>query len=134
MVFAIVAATLAIGSDAVSKDSTITKVVKVLQDMLAKSKKEGDEERTIFAKFKCFCDQNEADRTESIEDLGKEINVLSSKIEELQGSTGSLSTECAGLAADITANKKAMGEASSIRKKEHTEFVAEEDDMTEAIE
>lgn len=61
---------------AATKDSTITKVVKVLQDMLAKSKKEGDEERDIFAKFKCFCDQNEAEKTDSISDLSKEIEVF----------------------------------------------------------
>jgi len=133
-VFALVAASLAVSCDAAaSRDSTITKVVKILQDMLAKSKKEGDEERTIFAKFKCFCDQNEAEKKESISDLGKEINVLSSKIEELQGSTGGLSTECAKLQADIAANKNALAEATAIREKEHKEFKAEKADMEQAI-
>jgi len=133
-VFSLVAASLAVSCDAAaSKDSTITKVVKILQDMLAKSKKEGDEERTIFAKFKCFCDQNEAEKKESISDLGKEINVLSSKIEELQGSTGGLSTECAKLKADIAANKNALAEATAIREKEHKEFKAEKADMEQAI-
>lgn len=133
-VFSLVAASLAVSCDAAaSKDSTITKVVKILQDMLAKSKKEGDEERTIFAKFKCFCDQNEAEKTESISDLGKEINVLSSKIEELQGSTGGLSTECAKLKADIAANKNALAEATAIRDKEHKEFKTEKADMEQAI-
>jgi len=132
-VFALLFATLAVGSDAATKDSTITKVVKVLQDMLAKSKKEGDEEREIYAKFKCYCDDNEAEKKESIEDLGKEINVLSSKIEELQGSTGGLSSECAELRSDMMANELARGSAEEIRKKEHEAFVAEEEDMTQAI-
>lgn len=133
-VFGLVAASLVCGSDAAtSKDSTITKVVKVLQDMLAKSKKEGDEERTIFAKFKCFCDQNEAEKKDSISDLGKQINVLSSKIEELQGSTGGLSSECAGLAADIAANEQAQADAEAIREKEHDDFKAEKEDLEAAI-
>jgi len=131
-VFALVAASLAVGSNA-TQDSTITKVVKVLQDMLAKSKKEGDEEREIFAKFKCFCDQNEQEKKDSIADLGKEINVLSSKIEEIQGSTGGLSTDCAKLDADITATKNALAEAKSIRKKANAEFQAEVKDMSQAI-
>jgi len=33
------------------RDNTITKVVKLLQGMLDKSKAEGDEERKIYAKF-----------------------------------------------------------------------------------
>lgn len=126
-------ASLAVGCHASSKDSTITKVVKILQDMLAKSKTEGDEERDLFAKFKCFCDSNEAEKTESISDLGKEINVLSSKIEELQGSTGGLSSECAQLRSDMMANEQARNEAESIRNKANEEFVAESGDMTAAI-
>jgi len=133
-VFAVVAATLAVGSHAVAtQDKTITKVVKVLQDMLAKSKQEGDEEREIFAKFKCFCDQNEAEKKQSIKDFGKEISVLSSKIEELQGSTGGLSTECAKLTADIAANEAAQDQARTIREDEHNAYVAEKADMEQAI-
>jgi len=131
-VFALVAASLAVGSDA-AKDSTITKVVKVLQDMLAKSKKEGDDERDIFAKFKCFCDTNEAEKKDSIESLGKQINVLTSKIGELQGGTGGLSVECAQLKEDMAANRQALAEATTIRAKELKEFKAESIDMDEAI-
>jgi len=133
-VFSFVVATI-LGNchGAATKDSTITKVVKILQDMLAKSKKEGDEERDIFAKFKCFCDQNEAEKTDSISDLSKEIEVFKSKIDELQGSTGGLSTACAQLQADIDAKKTALGEAKAIRSKENAEFTAEKQDMEAAI-
>jgi len=114
-------------------DNTITKVVKILQEMLEKSKKEGEEEREVFAKFKCFCDDNEAEKKESISDLGRSINVLSSKIEELQGSTGGLSTECAQLRSDMAANEQARATAESVRNTENEEFVAEETDMTQGI-
>jgi ABC-type transporter Mla subunit MlaD len=133
-VCALAFAGLTIGAHAtIAKDNTITKVVKILQDMLAKSKVEGDEERTIFAKFKCFCDDNELEKKESIEQLGKDINVLSSKIEELQGSTGSMSSEANQLRQDMMANENARAEAESIRNKEHDSFVAEEADMKQAI-
>ena len=33
--------------------------------MLAKSRKEGDEESPLFAKFKYFCDQNEAEKKQA---------------------------------------------------------------------
>jgi hypothetical protein len=133
-VYALALAGLTVGSDAAdAKDNTITKVVKILQGMLAKSKEEGDEEREIFAKFKCFCDDNEREKKESIEQLGKDINVLSSKIEELQGSTGGMSSEAAQLRKDMMANENARAEAESIRNKEHESFVSEEADMRQAI-
>merc|ERR1719161_455765 len=81
------------------KDRTITKVVKVLQEMLEKSTKEGDEERVIYAKFKCYCDQSEAEKKQSIKELTEEISLLESQIEETQGDTGTLSSECADLKA-----------------------------------
>merc|ERR1719331_2492792 len=82
---------------------------------------------------KCFCDDNEREKKESIDKLGKDINVLSSKIEELQGSTGGMSSEANQLRQDMMANENARAEAESIRNKEHESFVAEEADMEQAI-
>merc|ERR1719331_76247 len=82
---------------------------------------------------KCFCDDNEREKKESIDQLGKDINVLSSKIEELQGSTGAQSSEANQLRQDMMANENARAEAESIRNKEHDSFVAEEADMEQAI-
>jgi len=133
-VFAVVTASLATCSHATnSQQSTITKVVVLLQDMLAKSKTEGDQERALFAKFKCFCDQNEEEKTESIEKVGKDISVLKSKISELQGGTGGLSVESAQLAAAIDANIQAVNEATTIRNKANTAYLTEKADMESAI-
>merc|ERR1719272_1780327 len=83
------------------KDSTITKVVRLLQGMLDKSVAEGEEERTIYGKFKCYCDQSEATKTANIKVLSDTILVLESKIAEIQGDTGELSSDCADLKAKI---------------------------------
>jgi len=121
------------GSELVAKDNTITKVVKLLQTMLDKSVTEGDEERKIYAKFKCYCDTSEAEKTESI-DKGKElISLLESKIEELQGSTGELSSECADLKQRMADNKAARDEAETLRKKENKAFKDEKADLEQAI-
>jgi hypothetical protein len=58
---------------------------------------------------------------------------LSSKIEELQGSTGGMSSEANQLRQDMMANENARAEAESIRNKEHDSFVSEEADMKQAI-
>jgi len=112
---------------------TITRVVKLLQDMLETSKTEGDEEREIFAKFKCYCDTNEADKKESIEELGKKIEVLTSRIEELQGDNGELSTACAELTADIAANKQAYSDAKAVRGKQNKAWKDFKEDSEQAI-
>merc|ERR1719335_1548348 len=88
-------------------DRTITQVVKILQGMLEKSQKEGDEERVIYAKFKCYCDTSEADKKASIKEMTESIELLSSQIAEIQGDTGGLSSECAELKANMAANKDA---------------------------
>merc|ERR1719181_384391 len=115
------------------QDRTITKVVKLLKDMLDKSVKEGDEERVIYAKFKCYCDTNEAEKKASIKSLTEQIELLESKIAEIQGSTGGLSEECADLKKRLAENEMAQDEAESIRKKQNKAFSAEEDDLTTAI-
>merc|ERR1719217_1571423 len=101
----------ALGTPAAAQgDRTITKVVKLLQNMLEKSKTEGDEERTIYGKFKCYCDQNEAEKKASIKALTEQISLLESKIEETQGSSGELSSDCADLKAKMADAEAAMEE------------------------
>merc|ERR1719162_1284208 len=121
------------GAAVVEKDNTITKVVKLLQGMLDKSVSEGDDERKIYAKFKCYCDTSEADKTESIKDGKEEIALLESKIEELQGSTGELSSECADLKQAMADNKAARDEADTLRTKENKAFKDEKADLEQAI-
>eukprot|EP00444_Apocalathium_aciculiferum_P006178 CAMPEP_0183397194 /NCGR_PEP_ID=MMETSP0370-20130417/10436_1 /TAXON_ID=268820 /ORGANISM="Peridinium aciculiferum, Strain PAER-2" /LENGTH=761 /DNA_ID=CAMNT_0025578041 /DNA_START=74 /DNA_END=2360 /DNA_ORIENTATION=+ len=116
-----------------SQDRKITEVVKLLQTMLEKSKADGDTERNLYAKYKCYCDTNEADKTAEIERLTKEIAVLGAKIEELQAHNGKLSKEVAKLDADMAQNKQDREEATALRKKENEEFLAEEADLVQAI-
>lgn len=117
----------------VTRDKTITKVVKMLQNMLDKSKEEGDSERERYAKFKCYCDSNEEEKKASIASLTEDIAMLQTKIESLQGSNGKLSSQCAKLKADMATNENAREEAAGIRQKEAEAFVAEEADLTGAI-
>eukprot|EP00747_Dinoflagellata_sp_TGD_P137745 gnl/TRDRNA2_/TRDRNA2_175726_c0_seq19.p1 gnl/TRDRNA2_/TRDRNA2_175726_c0~~gnl/TRDRNA2_/TRDRNA2_175726_c0_seq19.p1 ORF type:complete len:745 (+),score=293.70 gnl/TRDRNA2_/TRDRNA2_175726_c0_seq19:79-2313(+) len=118
---------------AASRDSTITKVVKILQEMMEKSKKESAKEATLFGKYKCYCDTNEAEKKTSISDLGKKIGLLGSNIQELQGENGRLSAECSELRTQMQDNEAAREEAKGIRDKAAAAFKAEEADLTQAI-
>lgn len=115
-------------------DRPITGVVKLLQSLLKSAQSEGDAERDLYAKYKCYCDTNEATTKGEIEELNKEIGLLESKIEELLASTGSLSDEVTKLKQDMAANKAAQTEATNLRDTENREFMAKKGDLEFAIE
>eukprot|EP00746_Dinoflagellata_sp_MGD_P161076 gnl/MRDRNA2_/MRDRNA2_88103_c0_seq1.p1 gnl/MRDRNA2_/MRDRNA2_88103_c0~~gnl/MRDRNA2_/MRDRNA2_88103_c0_seq1.p1 ORF type:complete len:782 (+),score=266.46 gnl/MRDRNA2_/MRDRNA2_88103_c0_seq1:210-2348(+) len=106
----------------------------MLEEMLKKSKEDAGKDRDLYAKFKCYCDKNEAEKTEAIEENEKSVTKLDASIGKLRASTGELSTECGQLKADIEENKAATEEAEEIRKKAKEDFDSEESDMTQAIE
>lgn len=123
----------AVGAHAVQKESTITKVVNVLKEMLDKSKVDGDAEAENFAKFKCYCDDNTMLLNNRIDEANKNINVLSNQIEQLQGSNGGASSKCAQLKTDMAANEAARVTQENLRKSDNEAFVAEETDLVAAI-
>jgi len=104
-----------------------------LQKMLADSKAESEQDRELFAKHKCYCDDNTAAKTASVKALTKQIGLLESGIEQLQGSSSLLSSEAAQLQAEMDANAQARTEAASLRSSAKAEFQAEETDLTAAI-
>merc|ERR1719384_261003 len=114
----------AVTSHSQPADRTVTQVVKLLQGMLDQSKADGNSERDLFAKYKCYCDTNEASKNEEIEDLNKLIGTLENKIEELLASTGALSRKLQQLKRDIAANRQAQADATTLRSNENGEFAA----------
>jgi len=114
-------------------DRTMTKVVKMLQDMIEKSQADGEKDRTLYAEFKCYCVDNEKDKTHAIEETKEEIKIVENEIAKIMAHTGELSSECAQLKVDIADNEDARATAKEQREKAEKEFIAEEEDMVEAI-
>ena len=112
---------------------TITQVVELLEGMMAKSKEDGASERKLYAKFKCYCDTNTAEKTSEIDSLTEEISILESQIESLQASTGGLSEQVAQLDADMSANEQSRNAATALRNKQNDAFLALQTDLTGAI-
>jgi hypothetical protein len=127
------AASMAITAEAAGGDRTITKVIKMLQEMVEKSKADGEKDVKLFAKFQCFCDSNQAEKTKEIEDSANMITQLGAEIAELMGQNGKLSTENAELQMSMQDNEAARTTADSLRTKANEAFVAEEADLTAAI-
>merc|ERR1719326_2719531 len=101
--------------------------------MLAKSKKEGEEERVIYAKFKCYCDSNEAEKRDAIKTEGENINSFKGKLAELKGKNGRLSQEVMKLETDMKENKATREMAKNLREAGNKNFKQEKEDMESAI-
>jgi len=112
---------------------TITQVVKLLEDMLEKSKEDGDADRKAYAKFACYCRTNEESKTSEIKDLTRKIKLHEGKIQELTGGTGELSIEVNKLKSDMDANELARNTAKDDRNKENAEFRKTRTDLTMSI-
>merc|ERR1719169_209769 len=84
-------------ASAEQEDRTITKVIKMLQGMLVKSKADGEKDLKLFAKYKCYCDQNAEEKAKAIADSKTAIELLAGEIGALQAETGGLSTDNAEL-------------------------------------
>merc|ERR1719172_212837 len=104
---------LAIGADAdvVSREDTIGKVTKILKEILKKNKEDGEKDRELFAKFRCYCDTNTEEKTESVDTLTKQIKLLSSELSELMADTGKRSAENGELSIQISENEAARAMA-----------------------
>jgi len=109
------------------------KVVNLLKAMLATSETEGKAERVLYAKLKCYCDQTEREKKDSIESGGALINLLGTEIAELKGSSGLLKQEVAKLEADMRQNKASQKAAEENRETSKEVFEGEEEDMENAI-
>merc|ERR1719316_1195330 len=101
--------------------------------MLDKSKKETEDDRVAYAKYKCYVDKNKAEKTESIKKLGDQIDLLESKIAELQARNGELGGQSAQLDADMAAKKATQKQATKIREDSAKSFAAMADDLDKAI-
>jgi DNA repair exonuclease SbcCD ATPase subunit len=118
---------------AVANDRPITKVVKLLQEMLDTSTADGDNERTLYGKYKCYCDTNKAEKTESIESLTQAIATLENELDELQSRNGELSRHSKKLVEDMAANEQSRADALSLRNEEEQAFFAMSNDSATAI-
>jgi len=114
-------------------DSTITKVVKLLQEMLDKSKQDGTDDRTVYAKFKCYCDTTTEKKTKAIADTSAAIEANEAQLEDLRAQNTKLSQEVAKLESDMAENKAAREEATALREKEKADFEKEEADLVTGI-
>jgi len=117
------------GEKTYGDNHAVTQVVRLLESMLQSSKLEGDKDYELFAKHKCYCDDNEEAKTTRIEELDTEIQVLAAQIAEIRSKTGQLSAEAADLKERMEDNALKREKLTSIRNKETQTFLDRSEEL-----
>merc|ERR550537_2056801 len=99
-----------------------------------KSKDDGKADRTVFGKFKCYCDTTTVKTKETIATTSENIERMDALVADKSAVNTAFSQEAAKLEADMAANKKGQGEATTTRGKEEEAFEKEEEDLVKGIE
>lgn len=117
----------------VSEELPITKVVNLLKDMQKELEAEAKEDQDTYDKLHCWCETNNAGKTEAVKDQKDKIDELNALIEGSTGKKAELTTEIEQLKQDIAQAKQALAEATEIRKKEAAEFHTEEKGLLQSV-
>merc|ERR1719191_838631 len=116
---------LSVASSSELKANPIRKVVTMLQKMQAKVEAEGEAEKALFEKYMCYCKTSGGDLSKSISDAKTKIPQLEADIKEGEAKKKQLDEDIKQHQADRSAAKKAMAEATALRKKEAAAYAKE---------
>lgn len=134
LLFAAVAATGRTGAAALDgEEKTITKVVKLLEGMLEKSKADGTADKDAYGAFKCYCDTTTEEKNAAILAAEGEIERMTSFLADKRAENAKESQEVSDLMAGIAANEQARSDAEAIRQNENADFLKEEADLAQGI-
>jgi len=114
-------------------DRPIAKVIKLLTDMRTQLQEEADDDKKIYEKMKCWCDTNGDDKNQAVKIAAKEIDALTSVIEEKSALSNQLRVDIGALEGEIKKNTEALEKATDMRKKALAEFNDEEKDLMQSI-
>merc|ERR1719379_1690257 len=101
--------------------------------MMAKGKKEMQDEQVSFATFKEFCKNTATEKTQAIATTNSEIDDLNGDIAKAGETVMVMTKEIAQHDADIAAWTTEKEEATYEREQEHKDFVVEHEDYTASI-
>jgi len=113
--------------------SPIRKVVTLIQEMKVQVEKDAKADEEAYDKYACWCETTKAEKEAAVKNAQAKIEELEALLEEAASKEAQLKTEIADLEGDIAEDQDAVEKATSLRSKEHEEFVAEEKDLKECI-
>jgi len=108
-------------------------VVDLLQKMKAQLEKEADQESDMYDKMVCWCETNNKDKTQAIEDAKAKDVVLMSEVKRRSSRFGELSADIAAMKKQVAEGKDALAKVIAIQEKEAAANSKEETQLVQAI-
>merc|ERR1719159_2252852 len=121
----------ALESKALTKENPMRKIISMLQDMQKEVEREGAAEKEIFDKALCACENGEEELDKTIADSEAAIEEFTSKVGSGNAESAQLTQEVADHKTTAASAKSDLSEATMLREKEHTAFVAEEKEVAD---
>merc|ERR1719217_191303 len=110
----------------------VTRVVELMEG-LVKKVADGGAEQELYDKFKCWCKKVINAKTTTMAANEARIDELKMYIDDLESGRIELTSERSELEAEIKGLEKTIEEETTMRDKEHEDFVAAKDEMDKAI-
>jgi len=110
--------------------SPLHRIVALLKDMQSQISTETAEDESTYNKLSCWCDNNEKEKSSSVEEAQSAIEMLTSDIASGEKSVQELKSQISQAREELASNQEALDSATSMREREKKEFHTYE---TEAI-
>jgi chromosome segregation ATPase len=123
----------AIDAEAASHATPVSKVIQLLEEMIAKGTKEKADEATRFSAFSQWCTDQKRIKTDEIEAGNDKIDMLSAKIEKAAALIKSLTDRIQELDADVGRWKKDTKSTADVRAMEAADYKATSADYSESL-
>jgi len=114
-------------------DTSVTRVVKLLQDMRTQTDSDAKADEEAYKKYECWCETSKKQKTEAVEVAQQTIAALEASIEKAAGLEAQLKTEIEELTVDIADDEESLEKATALREKENEEFKAVEAELSETL-
>jgi hypothetical protein len=121
-------------SGSIQKETPLSRVVGLLENIQATIASEQAEDKSLYAKLKCWCNDNNWEKGNQVEASQNKISELEAAIKAGTARSAELNQQIKDLEAEFTADKKALAEATALRKKQLDEFHGYELDAIQNVE
>jgi hypothetical protein len=120
------------GTAVATRDSTVSKVISLLDDLKAKVQSDLTAEATLMEEFEAWCDTQKTETSYAIKDEIRIINEQSAQVEDSTGKMEEFSAKIAELGPKIAAHEQEKADAVTVRGQENKDFLAKEAELVEA--
>lgn len=118
---------------ATASGTPVEKIVKLLEDLRDEAQSTGAKEKQLYDEYTCWCSDTTQEKGKAIEDAKSQLVKLGGDIQENTAKVSTLTADIGQLMSDCKTAEDSNKEGLAIRKTEHEEWLAESNELRQAI-